>query len=102
MRVSASEGEVGERLSEALKIAEECVDECAAMWDEVEELSQEIGKAMYASHGGDPDDISKMAEEFGARMGGAPGAGGPGPEASADTGSSGAEDFVDADYEVKS
>ena len=40
VRASASEGEVGDRLSEALKIAEECVDECAAMWDEVEELSQ--------------------------------------------------------------
>ncbi|MHC4389680.1 MAG: Hsp70 family protein, partial [Planctomycetota bacterium] len=93
--------------AELRKLVEEQSEDLAtlkAKLEEVEELSQEIGKAMYADHGGDPDDISKMAEEFGARMGGAPGAGpGPGPQAQAqDAGPSGAEDIVDADYEVKS
>eukprot|EP00740_Mantoniella_antarctica_P006159 CAMPEP_0181358436 /NCGR_PEP_ID=MMETSP1106-20121128/5510_1 /TAXON_ID=81844 /ORGANISM="Mantoniella antarctica, Strain SL-175" /LENGTH=191 /DNA_ID=CAMNT_0023471399 /DNA_START=52 /DNA_END=627 /DNA_ORIENTATION=- len=40
VRAQASESEVSDRLEDALKVAAECVDECAAMWDEVEELSQ--------------------------------------------------------------
>ena len=64
MRVSASEGEVGDRLSEALKIAEECVDECAAMWDEVEELSQAASDKKPAPEELEPAPISQADMDF--------------------------------------
>lgn len=39
VRASADEAAVKERLADALKIAEDCVGECAVEWDTVEELS---------------------------------------------------------------
>merc|ERR1712205_246453 len=38
-RVDARATDASERLEAALKAAEECVDDCAVAWDDVEELS---------------------------------------------------------------
>ena len=37
--IVARAGDAADRLAEALKTAEECVDDCAVAWDDVEELS---------------------------------------------------------------
>ncbi len=64
MRTFASEGDVGDRLTDALKIAEECVDECAAMWDEVEELSQAASDKKPAPEELEPAPISQADVDF--------------------------------------
>ena len=64
MRTFASEGDVGDRLTDALKIAEECVDECAAMWDEVEELSQAASDKKPAPEELEPAPISQADMDF--------------------------------------
>ena len=64
MRAAASESDVGDRLTEALKIAEECVDECAAMWDEVEELSQAASDKKPAPEELEPAPISQADMDF--------------------------------------
>ena len=61
---AASEGDVADRLTDALKIAEECVDECAAMWDEVEELSQAASDKKPAPEELEPTPISQADMDF--------------------------------------
>jgi hypothetical protein len=64
VRAAASESDVGDRLTDALKIAEECVDECAAMWDEVEELSQAASDKKPAPEELEPAPISQADMDF--------------------------------------
>ena len=51
-------------LTDALKVAEECVDECAAMWDEVEELSQAASDKKPAPDEMEPAPISQADMDF--------------------------------------
>jgi len=62
--VRASAGDVSDRLEDALKIAEECVGECAAMWDEVEELSQAASDKKPAPAELEPVPISEADMNF--------------------------------------
>ena len=62
--VRASAGDVSDRLEDALKIAEECVGECAAMWDEVEELSQAASDKKPAPTELEPVPISEADMNF--------------------------------------
>merc|ERR1719183_2776991 len=62
--VRAADSDVTARLEDALKIAEECVDECAAMWDEVEELSQAASDKKPAPAEMDPVPISEKDMNF--------------------------------------
>lgn len=54
--ITRAGGDVSDRLAEALKVAEECVEDCAVAWDDVEELSAAKGS-------GDMEEVEISAED---------------------------------------
>jgi hypothetical protein len=61
---AASDSDVNALLSDALKVAEECVDECATMWDDVEELSQAASSKKPEPEELEPAPISQADMDF--------------------------------------
>mmetsp|Transcript_24845 Transcript_24845/g.85016 ORF Transcript_24845/g.85016 Transcript_24845/m.85016 type:complete len:181 (-) Transcript_24845:264-806(-) len=60
----AAKGDLDSQLAEALKLAEDCKDDCAVVWDNVEELSQATANKKPVPPGNEAAKIPDEAAEF--------------------------------------